>query len=205
MDQDIISTLITAVASVFVGFLGIIAGRKSQAEKAISEKTLLRALLFDIFTPLDRAFQNAASPNEILVLMERILNDCYVEFPPFLLFELSRLKQKPDLENKDFIPVREFVATNFEWLRKRLGYPYNKRRIVKKWSPKYERTVIVQFVLLIMLIMLWGMAAMITLTAIPTLIQSGSYNIFQEYSWAILLFIAGIPFVVEFLIAAHKK
>jgi uncharacterized membrane protein len=53
--------------------------------------------------------------------------------------------------------------------------------------------------------MLWGMAAMITLTAIPTLIQSGSYNIFQEYSWAILLFIAGIPFVVEFLIAAHKK
>ncbi len=42
---------------------------------------------------------------------------------------------------------------------------------------------------------------MITLTAIPTLIQSGSYNIFQEYSWAILLFITGIPFVVEFLIA----
>lgn len=138
MNPDIVNALITSGGGIIVCLIGIFVGKKGEnGSKRIKEMQLEKA-----FSPLDKLFFFPNSIEERIDEALKVMNEHYSLVPAVLWKEMKVIqKQQANTEYQpDLKRFRAICATYYEWTRKSLGYPYNKERIVWKFTPGYEKS-----------------------------------------------------------------
>lgn len=124
---EVISAIISALAGVIMGFFGWLAGKSNRTVK----KTLWDEQLKNLYEPLDYllSFSNKKSAYELLHEINSIISEHYRYLTPDVQNELNILCKKEDLSMSDFQNLKMLVSSTYNWLRKKLSYPYNKTSI----------------------------------------------------------------------------
>lgn len=169
MDSQIVSAIITGVATIIAGIIGISFSR--EAFRGTRKQDLFEEQLILVFEPLEVMFELNIPPdlNKLLLSTEKILSEHYRIVPHQILESFVQVKGKEDIAWEDFTEFRKLIASSYNWLLRRFGYPYNYSKIIRT-IPLYcyiEQDLIILlkeigytlFFLSVLLLTLYGIAA----------------------------------------------
>lgn len=120
----------TAVVSIFLVCVGIWFGNSK--ESVLSDKLDLYNLQMEyVYEPLYKLFLFKFTPKQVLDMLDGIFEESMAMIPPAIEQKYLALKKKDkkDLKTEDFLPIKRIVETDYNWIRRKLGLPYDRNRI----------------------------------------------------------------------------
>ena len=138
-DPQVISSIIAAIPGVIIGFFGLFAGKSNRTVK----KALWGEQLKNLYEPLDYllSFSNYESAYELLHEIKSIISKNYRYLTPDIQNVINELCKKEDLSMSDFQELKILVSSTYNWLRKKLSYPYNKASIQHSTRVIHAKTI----------------------------------------------------------------
>lgn len=141
MDPVIISALITAGSSALWFVIGLI--KKDSVLLSIRFKTnkeVLHEQLTYLYEPLIKVLDRSTETNqELIITATEIIDHHYYLIPNDLYSEFKILSSGCTLSNKQFAHFSAFIQSNYNWVKKTLGYPFDEALIDKKFLPQYQK------------------------------------------------------------------
>lgn len=201
MNLEIMKAVIAAAASVITCVLGLTVGKSNGGRKE-SSKDLAQEQLNKIFMPLDIVLTSNSTPENKLIEVGKIVSNEYVLVPPELLKEWNTLSCKKTITDADLAFLKKWIGTRFEWARKVLGYPYDKKRIDKKLTPVYLRNSEIIATLEMVYIFSWAMSLFVVFVTITGAATE------KIPSWLLLLcftnaFAGAFPYII--MVSNNRK
>ena len=145
-ENSVLAALIAGISTVIVGLLSLFSSSKDTG--APSKKTIYEMELNAVWEPLDQllSYQPISDSASILTKIELIVSENYKLIPPEFIREFTRLKQVRKLKPTDFSKAQEITSSYFNWIRKNLGYPFDKEKILIEYSPTSGRDIFITIV-----------------------------------------------------------
>lgn len=139
MDLDLTNTLITAASTIIVAFLSFLTGRKDVA--SISRREVREYQISNVLGPMDLllTFTEEKTPEEFLSALLKIVEQSYKYIPVIIQNEIIKLKRSEKLDNLSFSHLRTVVASYYNWNKRAMGYPYDRKMIHSKFTPNTDR------------------------------------------------------------------
>lgn len=140
MTDTIISSIIAAVASLIICLLG-----NAYADKKLlplgTNKVILKEQLFKVYEPLAKAFDSDMPSYQRWDIFQSIVELNYSLIPPKIMGIYRQLKHIDKDEfflHDDWVIFEKTITSNYNWAKKKLGYPYDPCQIDKKLLVSYE-------------------------------------------------------------------
>lgn len=137
LNNDMISALITASASLFTGLLGLFLGQY----KSTSQRTtnLHKAQLEKVYEPLMAILLKSdvqeLSEHQVKEVSDLVLKNNSIVAPALIDELLSQVKSS----QQDFSMFFEILSANYNWVRKCLGYPCLEEQIRLEHIPSASK------------------------------------------------------------------
>ena len=174
MDPLIISAIITLIGSAFVGIIGL---RPSRNSTVPSLKEIRYQQLCLLFEPIEKLLASMDERDPVAVKntvseIHGMLFENHKLVPPFLHREVVELSKRHNILSTDLDDLRIMSSSLYNWHCRYLGYPYNSKRILRKYAPMYNRYVILKSIaerlataLVIMMILIAAMITMLMMSS----------------------------------------
>lgn len=139
MNPTIISTIITAIASLVTCVLGIYAGKSDSRNPSI--KKIREDQLFKVFSPLEQklSLNSDYDPPLLISDIKEAIENNFPLIPPVFLDEFVKISKIENPTEADFEKIKLIISSFYNWLRKVLGYPYDEHEIYPYIIPAIER------------------------------------------------------------------
>lgn len=139
LDPLVISAVVAGVFSALTGLFGWLTSRGKKSER----KQLRQEQLGCFYEPFDYllSFKPSVSPEDTLADIVCLMAEHYRHATPGIQQEITRLLQKETLNAEDFSDLRKMVSSVYNWLRRSLNYPYDKKQINYKHLPQTVSTL----------------------------------------------------------------
>ncbi len=139
MNPTIISTIITAIASLVTCVLGIYAGKSDNRNPSI--KKIREDQLFKVFSPLEQklSLNSGYDPSLLISDIKEAIENNFPLIPPVFLDEFVKISKIENPTEADFEKIKSIISSFYNWLRKVLGYPYDEHEISPYIIPAIER------------------------------------------------------------------
>lgn len=162
MDTEIISALISSIASIVCGTIGIYIGKNDSGKS--KKKEILKQQLVEVFAPMDKLLnlEKEKSEQEIIECLKQIASEKYMLVPSILMEEIKRLGTYRN-NARTLQDIETIVSTFYNWSCKRFGYPYTPEKINKYFIPTRERNVVIQACLESVFYSIWAISIAFTI------------------------------------------
>jgi hypothetical protein len=139
LDPQVISAFVVGVFSALSAFCGWLTSRGRRTER---NKIRINQLSC-FYEPLDHllSFKQGNSPQHILGEITELMEKQYRHATPDIQNEIMKLVRKDDLVNNDFSELQKMTSSIYNWLRRSLGYPYDKKKIIYDYLPRSVGTL----------------------------------------------------------------
>ena len=127
MDASIVSALISAGASIAMFFAGTLSGKSSVLGKYREE--IYKVQIHSIFEPL---MKSADGDTFHIDEIEAVVTNNYSLVPQAIFKEYQTLKLQ---DEPDFANFKAMLVSYYNWTKKQIGYPYDKRSISSIYFP----------------------------------------------------------------------
>lgn len=139
LDPQVISAFVVGVFSALSAFCGWLTSRGRRTER----NNIRTNQLSCFYEPLDYllSFKQDNSPKQVLGEICELLEKQYRHATPDIQNQITKLVMKDALVNDDFSELRKMTASTYNWLRRSLGYPYDKKKIIYDYLPRSVGTL----------------------------------------------------------------
>lgn len=139
LDPQVISAFVVGLFSAVSAFCGWLTSRGRRTER---NKIRINQLSC-FYEPLDHllSFKQDNSPQQILGEITELMENQYRHATPDVQNEIMKLVRKDDLVNNDFSELQKMTSSIYNWLRRSLGYPYDKKKIIYDYLPRSVGTL----------------------------------------------------------------
>lgn len=170
-ENTILTALIAAISTVIVGLMSLYASQKDTGTP--SQKEIYKSALTNVWEPLDRilSYQSITATANIVHKIETIISDNYLMIPPEFIKEFGILKQKDNIQESDFTKLRIITASYFNWMRKHLGYPSDRKKIKIEFTPRSRRDILLTTIGYGMLLFTISIVTIMTLLSVMMLYE----------------------------------
>lgn len=134
LDPQVLSAFVVGVFSVLTTFFTWLVNRGRRSET----RNLRIDQLHNFYEPMDYPlnFKPVDSPVQTLSDAACLVAEQYRYTTPDIQLELRRLLKADNLTDNDLEELRSMVSSVYNWLRRSLGYPYDKKLINYDYLPK---------------------------------------------------------------------
>ncbi len=200
MDSSIISTIITAIASVITCIIGMRTGQKDAS--TISTRKIREKQLSCLYTPLEKllTFTDDLDASDLFLTAEAIIKDNLELVPTVMMSEIEKFKED---KSRGLLPLRTVVSSFYNCTRKSLGYPFDSSKIKSAYTPTYDRNLEIKGTAWLTFVVLWGICTM----NIFSILLGGGQNVPEWLKQvSVIVSICGtVPFTLLFLSQQHKR
>lgn len=141
MSDVVIASIISACASLVVCLLGY-----SYADKKLlpfgANKAVLKEQLFKVYEPLNKAFNSEMVCSDICDTYKNVVLSNYslISVKLYDFYVLLKRKSNDSIYlTREWYDIQEYISTNYNWIKKKLGYPYDEYAIDKRLLDSYEK------------------------------------------------------------------
>lgn len=198
MEVSTVNTLITVCATLLASWMGLQV-KKYADESVLPKKSIYGRTLSDVFVPILNALNeiNRYTWDEQEKLLITLLHDKQVLIPPALAAQMQHALLSDDARRESALQgLNNMTEAYANWYRKHLGYPYDPKKIDKRYTANTQRNEAIKNFTLLFLAVVWMLCTLYTVFAIMYLSE---HNHTAELTpWNIaptLIALFGIPFV----------
>lgn len=162
-ENPVLAAVIAATAAIIVGFMNLHSSKKDTG--TLSPKEIYNLALNTVWEPLDKIFtlHPTSDPQAKLQQIDIIVSDNYKLIPPEFIKEYRVLKQTDKLKESDFLRIKMISTSYFNWIRKNLGYPFDRTKIKTAFTPKSGRDILLSALGYMALLIITSIVALILL------------------------------------------
>ena len=155
MDATIITAIINSIAGLAIGALGLRAGvARTQGSQA---HEIRQKQLDELLTPLQKFlfYDPELESTDSITKIRTLTENCFEIIPPLLLTALEPFLANDTLPNASAKQLKPIVSSFYNWTRRSLGYPYNRRMIKANAVPHTERNSLIEAIAYLALLCIW--------------------------------------------------
>ena len=198
MDASTINTIITSCVSLLVSWLGFQV--KKYADESVSSKSSIRSrTLSEVLVPLLNALNaiNRLSWDEQEKVLLTLLHDKQVLIPPALSAQMQLVLSSDDAARAFALKKLCSMAESYaSWYRKHLGYPYDAKKIDKRYTANTQRNEAIKGIVSLVFAVLWFLCSVYTIFALIYLSAHDYVAVPTFLNTApVLVSLFGLPFV----------
>lgn len=135
-ESTIVTAIIAAVSAITVGLMSLF--RPKREDRTPSKREIYETQLNLVWEPIDKIFsyQRLTDPNGAFRMITAIFSENYKLIPNELINEVLPLMDKEDITTSDLRKIQTISSAYFHWTKRYLGYPYDRKKIMKEYPPK---------------------------------------------------------------------